>query len=47
MRNRSQRGEFSDVGIALFGLVAGFGMFTVVLLSGLAAVLKAIAGIGC
>jgi hypothetical protein len=41
---RNQKGEISHVGSALVGYVTGFGVFTFLLLGGLASLLKAING---
>ncbi len=43
---RDQSGCISDVGMALFGLVAGFGIFIIALLSGLSFLIKSVAGLG-
>ncbi len=43
---RNQSGWMSDVGVALFDLVAGFGIFIIALLGGLSFLIKSVAGLG-
>ena len=40
MRNRNQKGEMSDIGLAVLSMVATFGFFTVALLGGSSALLR-------
>lgn len=44
MRNRNQKGEMSDIGLAVLSMVATFGFFTVALLGGCSALLKCMTG---
>ncbi|CAN5558799.1 hypothetical protein BH10CYA1_BH10CYA1_25840 [soil metagenome] len=44
MRNRNQKGEMSDIGLAVLSMVAAFGFFTVALLGGCTTLLKCLVG---